>query len=80
MAKEEDDSPILESTLNTVSDLFARIEAAKKKDISMTQLPIIFSNSKVLIQVLKNFTELYGSRWEAIKKMDKIMGGNIKKL
>ena len=80
MSKEENDSTVLERTFHAVSDLVARIKAAKKKDISLPQLAIICSNAKVFIQVLRNFTELYGSRWEAIKKMDKIMGGNIKKL
>jgi len=80
MAKADDGRHILGSALNTAADFSARIKAYRKKDISITQVRILLLNSKVLIQNMKNFTELYDSRWKAFKKMGQIVGGNIKKI
>jgi hypothetical protein len=79
MSKEGKDKPFVKNAVKNAHDLLARIEAYQKKDISLTQFPMLLSNRKVLAQNMKNFTDLYGSRWEAIKKMDAIIGGNIKK-
>ncbi len=80
MAKKEGRRNIIKIPFSIVSDFSARIGAYRKKGISLTQLSILFSNSKVLAQNMRNFTELYGSRWKAIQKMNEIIGGNIKRV
>ncbi len=67
----------LKYPVELVKDTAARILAYKKKNISLAHAPMLMAHSRVLSQNMKNFTELYGSRWEAIKKMNQIIGGNV---
>jgi len=66
-----------ENVIHFGLDFLARIRVYRKKNISLAQLPMLITHSQVLTQNMKNFTRLYGSHWEAVKKMDQIIGGNI---
>ena len=59
-------------------NLYARIRSYKRKNISPAQIPMLIAHRKVLAQNMRNFTELYGSPWKALLKMNQITGGSIK--
>jgi len=65
---------IIDKMRNPLTNVMYRLNQARKKNLSINQVTQVLSNIKIVNQVFNNFTELYGSRWKAIQKINKIYG------
>ncbi|KPA15434.1 hypothetical protein MHK_004353 [Candidatus Magnetomorum sp. HK-1] len=63
---------IIDPILSPFRSIIYRYNATRNKNFSINQVLQVTYNFKVCYQIFNNFTELYGSRWKAIQKINQI--------